>query len=71
MEGIAFGHTWILARAMILEATSRPGSIVRSLLVLELEVIAWILALLDLRRGRQHVLWKRIETTKRQDYLLT
>lgn len=64
MEGIALDYTSILVRAMALEAASRPMSIVRALLVLELEVAAWLLAWLDLRRGKQHVVWKRIETTK-------
>jgi len=64
MEGIALGHKSILLRALVHEAASRPMSILRGVLVLELEVVAWLLAWLDLRSGKQHVLWKRIETTK-------
>jgi len=64
MEGIALNHTRILLRAMMREAASRPSSIIRALLVLELEVIVRVLALMDLAAGKQHVIWKRIETTK-------
>jgi len=64
MEGIALGHKSILVRAIVHEAVSHPMSILRALVVLELEVVAWLLAWLDIRSGRQHVLWKRIETTK-------
>jgi len=64
MEGIALDHTGTLVRAMIREAVTRPMSIIRALLVLELEVAAGLLAWLDLKRGKQHVLWKRIGTTK-------
>ncbi|WP_455285878.1 glycosyltransferase [[Eubacterium] cellulosolvens] len=64
MEGIALNHTWTLVRALIREAASRPASMIRALLVMELEVVAGLLAWLDLKIGRQHVLWKRIETTK-------
>ena len=64
MEGIALNHTWTLLRAMVREAASRPMSIIRTLFVLELEVVAWALAWFDLRTGKQHVLWRRIESTK-------
>jgi len=64
MEGIALNHTSTLVRAMIREAVTRPTSIIRALLVLELEVAAGLLAWLDLKIGKQHMLWKRIETTK-------
>jgi len=57
MEGIAFAHKSILVRAMVHEAASRPMSILRALLVLELEVVVWLLAWLDLRSGKQHVLY--------------
>ncbi len=64
MEGIALNHTWTLIRAMIREAALRPASMIRALLVMELEVVAGLLAWMDLKMGKQHVLWKRIETTK-------
>ena len=65
MEGIALNHRWALVRAVIREAASRPTSLIRALLILELEAVAGFLAWLDLKVGKQHVLWKRIETTKR------
>jgi cellulose synthase/poly-beta-1,6-N-acetylglucosamine synthase-like glycosyltransferase len=65
MEGIALNHTWALVRATIREAASHPTSIIRALLILELEAIAGLLAWLDRKNGKQHVLWKRVETTKR------
>jgi len=64
MEGILLSHKSILVRSMLHEAVSRPMSILRALVVLELEVVAWLLAWLDSRSGREHVLWKRIATTK-------
>jgi cellulose synthase/poly-beta-1,6-N-acetylglucosamine synthase-like glycosyltransferase len=64
MEGIALNHTSTFVRAMIREAVTRPTSIIRALLVLELEVATGLLAWLDLKIGKQHVLWKRIGTTK-------
>lgn len=64
IEGVALGHTLILALAMIHEATSRPLSIIRALFLLELEVAVRLLAWLDLRTGRQHAIWNRIATTK-------
>lgn len=64
MEGIALNHTSTLVRAMIREALMRPTSIIRALLVLELEVVAGLLAWMDLNTGKEHVLWKRIGTTK-------
>jgi cellulose synthase/poly-beta-1,6-N-acetylglucosamine synthase-like glycosyltransferase len=64
MEGIALNHTSTLVRSMIREAVTRPTSIIRALLVLELEVAAGLLAWLDSKSGKQHVPWKRIGTTK-------
>jgi cellulose synthase/poly-beta-1,6-N-acetylglucosamine synthase-like glycosyltransferase len=64
VEGMALDHTLILARAMIREAASHPMSVIRSLFLLELEVVVGLLAWLDLRTGRQHVAWSRIATTK-------
>ena len=64
IEGIALDHTLILVRAMIREAASHPGSVVRAMFLMELEVAVRLLAWLDLRRGRQHAIWNRITTTK-------
>jgi len=57
MEGAALDHTWLLVRAMIWEVASRPSSVVRALLILELEIVTRLLAWLDLKTGRQHVLY--------------
>jgi len=57
MEGMALEHTSTLMRAMIREAASRPSSIIRALLLLELEVVCISLALLDLMVGRKHVIY--------------
>jgi biofilm PGA synthesis N-glycosyltransferase PgaC len=64
IEGMALDHTLILARAMIREAASHPCSIFRALFLLELEGTVRLLAWLDLRAGRQHLVWNRITTTK-------
>jgi len=57
MEGVALDHTWVLVRAMISETASRPSNIIRALLILELEIVTRLLAWLDLKTGRQHVLY--------------
>ena len=64
VEGMALDHTLILARAMIREAASHPMSVIRTLFLLELEVVVRMLAWLDLRVGRQYATWSRIATTK-------
>ena len=64
VEGMALDHTLILARAMIREAASHPMSVIRTLFLLELEVVVRLLAWLDLRVGRQYATWSRIATTK-------
>jgi len=57
MEGIALDYTRTLVRAMIWEAASRPSNIVRALLILPLEMVTRLLAWLDLKAGKQHVLY--------------
>lgn len=57
MEGVALEHSSTLMRAMIWEVASRPSSIIRGLLLLELEVVSTSLALLDLIIGRKHMMY--------------
>jgi biofilm PGA synthesis N-glycosyltransferase PgaC len=64
IEGVALDHTSILARAMVREAALHPTSVIRAMFLLELEVVVRLLARLDLRIGRRHSTWSRIETTK-------
>jgi poly-beta-1,6-N-acetyl-D-glucosamine synthase len=64
IEGILLDHPRTMMGAMIREAASHPQSVVCTLFLIELEFVIRLLAFLDLRSGRQHVMWRKITTTK-------
>jgi cellulose synthase/poly-beta-1,6-N-acetylglucosamine synthase-like glycosyltransferase len=64
MEGIAVCHPRALLRAVLGEMAARPSSAIRAILIGELEIMSRLLACVDRITGREHSIWRRIETSK-------